>query len=139
MTWLRTSAISVCGYVLGALAALPLVCAPSAAQAQNWPQRSPKILVPFAAGGNIDVMARLAAGRLGEKFGQQFIVENRVGGNGSIATEAVARSAPDGYTFLWAPTSTIAYVPGDHQGRIRPGEGFRADQLVQRCAAGAGG
>ena len=111
MTWLRTSAISVCGYVLGALAALPLVCAPSAVQAQNWPQRSPKIVVPFAAGGNIDVMARLAAGRLGEKFGQQFIVENRVGGNGSIATEAVARSAPDGYMFLWAPTSTIATFP----------------------------
>ena len=111
MTRLRTSALATCGYILGALVALPLVYAPCAAQAQNWPQRSPKILVPFAAGGNIDVMARLAAGRLGEKFGHQFIVENRVGGNGSIATEAVARSAPDGYTFLWAPTSTIASFP----------------------------
>ena len=66
------------------------------AAAQAWPQRPPKILVPFAAGGNIDVMARLAGARLGETLGQQFVIENRVGGNGSIATEAVARAAPDG-------------------------------------------
>jgi tripartite-type tricarboxylate transporter receptor subunit TctC len=76
--------------------------------AQGWPQRPVKVLVPFAAGGNIDVMGRLAASRLSEAFGQQFVVENRVGGNGVIAAEAVARAAPDGYTLLWAPTSVIA-------------------------------
>jgi tripartite-type tricarboxylate transporter receptor subunit TctC len=83
----------------------------SAAQAQTWPQRPVKLLVPFAAGGNIDVMGRLAAARLSEALGQQFIVENRVGGNGSIAAQEVARAAPDGYTLFWAPTSVIATFP----------------------------
>jgi tripartite-type tricarboxylate transporter receptor subunit TctC len=94
-----------------AVVAMAWLGAVTPASAQAWPQRPPKILVPFAAGGNIDIMARLAGGRLGEVLGQQFIIENRVGGNGSIATEAVARAAPDGYTFLWAPTSTIASFP----------------------------
>src|SRR5260370_41486233 len=83
----------------------------TAAQAQNWPQRPVKVLVPFAAGGNIDVMGRLAASRLSDAIGQQFVVENRVGGNGIIAAEAVARAVPDGYTLLWAPPSVIATFP----------------------------
>ncbi|MET0669740.1 MAG: tripartite tricarboxylate transporter substrate binding protein [Xanthobacteraceae bacterium] len=81
------------------------------AQAQSWPQRPVRLLVPFAAGGNIDVMGRLMASRLSETIGQQVIVENRVGGNGIVATEAVARAAPDGYTLLWASTSVVAIVP----------------------------
>src|SRR5262245_13862103 len=91
------------GYSL--LAAL-LIC--SSSHAQTWPQRPVKVLVPFAAGGNIDVMGRLAAARLSETLGQQFVVENRVGGNGIIAAEAVTRAAADGYTLLWASTSVIA-------------------------------
>jgi tripartite-type tricarboxylate transporter receptor subunit TctC len=84
----------------------------SAALAQpSWPQRPVKVLVPFAAGGNIDLMGRLASARLSEAFAQQFVVENRVGGNGIIATEAVARARPDGYTLLWASTSVIAIFP----------------------------
>ena len=94
------------------IALLPLLLtAGSGAQAQDWPQRPVRLLVPFAAGGNIDVMGRLMASRLSETIGQQVIVENRVGGNGIIATEAVARSAPDGYTLLWASTSVVAIVP----------------------------
>jgi tripartite-type tricarboxylate transporter receptor subunit TctC len=81
------------------------------AHAQSWPQRPPKLLVPFAAGGNIDIMGRLAAQRLSDTLGQQFIVENRVGGNGTIATEAVARAPADGYTLLWASVSVIAIFP----------------------------
>jgi tripartite-type tricarboxylate transporter receptor subunit TctC len=88
-----------------------VLAATTAAFAQSWPQRPVKVLVPFAAGGNIDVMGRLAASRLSETLGQQFIVENRVGGNGIIATEAVARSPADGYTLLWASTSVIAIFP----------------------------
>jgi tripartite-type tricarboxylate transporter receptor subunit TctC len=80
-------------------------------QAQSWPQRPVRLLVPFAAGGNIDVMGRLMAARLSEIIGQQVVVENRVGGNGIVATEAVARAAADGYTLLWASTSVIAIVP----------------------------
>src|SRR5215475_7483705 len=87
-----------------------LLAAISPAQAQ-WPQRPVKVLVPFAAGGNIDVMGRLAASRLSEAFGPHFVIENRVGGNGTIATEAVARAAPDGTTLLWASTSVIAIFP----------------------------
>jgi tripartite-type tricarboxylate transporter receptor subunit TctC len=94
-------------YSLVALAAL----AATSAFAQSWPQRPVKVLVPFAAGGNIDVMGRLAASRLSEAFGQQFVVENRVGGNGVIATEAVARAPADGTTLLWASTSVIAIFP----------------------------
>src|SRR5215470_12156800 len=93
------------------LVAAAVVAATAVALAQSWPQRPVKVLVPFAAGGNIDVMGRLAASRLSEAFGQQFVVENRVGGNGVIATEAVARAAPDGGTLLWASTSVIAIFP----------------------------
>jgi tripartite-type tricarboxylate transporter receptor subunit TctC len=63
-----------------------MLVAAVSAQAQGWPQRPPKVLVPFAAGGNIDIMGRIAAQRLSDAFGQQFIVENRVGANGTIAT-----------------------------------------------------
>jgi tripartite-type tricarboxylate transporter receptor subunit TctC len=81
------------------------------ARAQTWPERPVKLLVPFAAGGNIDVTGRLMAARLSETLGQQFVVENRVGGGGIIATEAVARAPADGYTLLWASTNVIAIVP----------------------------
>jgi tripartite-type tricarboxylate transporter receptor subunit TctC len=94
-----------------ALVAVALVAAATTALAQGWPQRPVKVLVPFAAGGNIDVMGRLAASRLSETLGQQFVVENRVGGNGVIATEAVARAPADGSTLLWASTSVIAIFP----------------------------
>ena len=93
------------------LAAFAVLAATSAAQTQAWPQRPVKVLVPFAAGGNIDVMGRLASARLSEAFGQQFVVENRVGGNGTIATEAVARAPADGATLLWASTTLIAIFP----------------------------
>jgi len=87
------------------------LAAVSVARAQTWPERPVKLLVPFAAGGNIDVTGRLMAARLSETLGQQFIVENRVGGGGIIATEAVARAPADGYTLLWASTNVIAIVP----------------------------
>src|SRR4030081_3286762 len=88
-----------------------LLSAIGAAHAQSWPQRPVKVVVPFAAGGNIDVMGRVAASRLSETLGQQFVVENRVGGNGIIAADTVAHAAPDGYTLLWAPTSVVAIFP----------------------------
>lgn len=76
-----------------------------------YPLRPVRVVVPFAAGGNIDVQGRMCAQRLSEATGGQFVVENRVGGNGIIAAEQIARSAPDGYTLLWASTSVIAIVP----------------------------
>jgi tripartite-type tricarboxylate transporter receptor subunit TctC len=81
------------------------------APADAWPDRPVKIIYPYAAGGAGDATARLIAHQLSEAFRQPFIVENRVGANGVIGTEAVARSAPDGHTLLWAITPQIAISP----------------------------
>jgi tripartite-type tricarboxylate transporter receptor subunit TctC len=81
------------------------------AHAQAWPQRPVRVIAPYAAGGNSDGIARIAGQRLGDAFGQTFVVENRVGANGAIAAEAVARSPADGYTLLWAATPPITINP----------------------------
>ena len=80
-------------------------------QTQPWPLRTVRIVVPYAAGGNSDVMARVVAQRLTEHFGQTFIVENRVGANGALAADTVARSPADGYTLLWAVTPPMTIAP----------------------------
>jgi tripartite-type tricarboxylate transporter receptor subunit TctC len=74
----------------------------------GYPHRSVRIVVNVAPGGGVDAAARIVAQRLGEKFGQTFIVENRGGGSGNIAAEAVYHSDPDGYTLLAAPGATIS-------------------------------
>src|SRR5262245_51195274 len=96
--------------LLGSFAALATLQT-AGAQAQSWPQKPVKLLVGFAAGGNIDNVARLTATRLSDVFGQQFIVENRVGANGTLAADAVAKSPPDGYTLFWAGTGTVSIFP----------------------------
>ncbi len=94
--------------MLAAAAAISIV---GAAQAQDWPQRPVRVIGPYAAGGNADVLARLTGQRLSEAFGQQFVAENRVGGNGVIAAEAVAHAPPDGYTLMWAVLPPVAIQP----------------------------
>lgn len=81
------------------------------AHAQAWPQRPVKVIVPFAAGGNTDGIARLICQHLSEVFGQQFVVENRAGAGGAIAAEFVARSPADGYTLFVSALPQIAIVP----------------------------
>jgi len=81
------------------------------AHGQEWPQRPVRIIGPYAAGGNADVLARLTAQRLSDAFGRQFVVENRVGGNGIIAAEAVAHAPADGYTLLWGVLPPLAIQP----------------------------
>ena len=103
--------IAIARLLAAVLCALAAPLAAPSAGAQTLPQRPVKLLIPFAAGGNIDVMGRLAAQRLSEKLGLSIVVENRVGGNGTIAVDAVARAAPDGATLLWASTSVIAIFP----------------------------
>jgi tripartite-type tricarboxylate transporter receptor subunit TctC len=78
-----------------------------AAQAE-WPDRPIKMVVPFSAGSSSDTIARIVAIKMGEKLGQQGVVENRVGGSTNIGTDSVAKSAPDGYTIELANTTTHA-------------------------------
>ncbi len=92
------------------LAALCLA-AVSPATAQTYPDRSVRIIVPFAAGGGSDVVARAIALKLTDKLGQSFVVENRTGGGGSLGAAQAARATPDGYTLLLGSSSEIAQYP----------------------------
>ncbi len=87
-----------------------LAMSAAAAQAQTYPDRPVHMLVGFAAGSGPDVLARAVAAQLGADLGQNFVVENRPGANGTIATAAVAQAAPDGYTLLYTSDS-IAPTP----------------------------
>jgi tripartite-type tricarboxylate transporter receptor subunit TctC len=93
-----------------ALATLCLLAAPLA-QAQTYPVKPVKIVVPFPPGGPTDIVGRLIAGKLGEALGQPFIVENRAGAGGTIGSETVSQAAADGYTLLYGSTSTLAMAP----------------------------
>ena len=86
-----------------------LVC--SVAQAQEYPTKPVRMLVPFAPGGAVDTTARVLAQAMQARVNWQFVVENRPGGNGFIATTAVAKAAPDGYTLLMAHTGEFAVNP----------------------------
>ena len=79
-----------------------LTVAGAQAAEQNYPSRPIRLLVPQAAGGSNDIMARNVANHLTQTFGKQVVVDNRPGAEGIIGTEIVARSAPDGYTLLLA-------------------------------------
>lgn len=76
---------------------------PGLTAAQQYPSKTVRLIVPFAAGGSTDVIARVLAPRLSEAWGQQVIVDNRPGGNTTIGTEIVAKAAPDGHTLLITP------------------------------------
>lgn len=93
------------------LVSVTCMTASAIARAQTWPSAPVKILLPYAAGGNTDGIARLVAQFLSTTFGQNVIVENRAGANGMLAAEAVARAAPDGYTLFMATLPQIAIFP----------------------------
>ena len=86
-------------FVLAVLAATAL-CTSTPGQTQTYPSKAVKVIVPFAAGGPADIYARFIGQRLSEAFGQSFVVENRPGAGSVIGTDAVAKSAADGYTLL---------------------------------------
>jgi tripartite-type tricarboxylate transporter receptor subunit TctC len=92
--------------VLWAVAAVAFAL-PVLADAQSYPARPVRLLVPFPPGGSVDVVARALTPRLSERLGQQVVIENRSGASGSIGTEIVAHARPDGYTLL---INTIPFV-----------------------------
>ena len=125
--------------LLGAsLAILSRFALAGPAGAQSWPDRPIKLVVPFAAGGNIDVTGRLMAARLSPVLGQQMVVENRVGGGDIVAMEAIQRSAPDGYTLLWASTNVIAIVPATNKVKYDPFKDFAPISELARARRSAG-
>jgi tripartite-type tricarboxylate transporter receptor subunit TctC len=107
---------------------LLLACAAFAAgaHAQSWPAKPVRVVVPFPAGGPTDVLMRAIADRLSAQLGQPVVVENKPGAGGSIGADLVAKSAPDGYTYVMATSSThsigpyLAKLPYDPQRDFAP-------------------
>ncbi|MCX7314158.1 MAG: tripartite tricarboxylate transporter substrate binding protein [Alphaproteobacteria bacterium] len=99
---LRLSTLAVAALLSG-------LAAPS--HAADWPAKPVTVIVPFGAGGNTDMMARLGAQHLAAKLGQSFVIENRPSAGGALATGQVAAAAPDGYTLLFAASSMIVLTP----------------------------
>ncbi len=87
-------------------AVLALCALAQPAPAQDYPSQPVKIVVPFVAGGGVDVVARIISPRLSEQLGQPVVIENRGGAGGALGAAAVAQSPPDGYTFLLGTGST---------------------------------
>ncbi|CAN7496693.1 tripartite tricarboxylate transporter substrate binding protein [Rhizobacter sp. LjRoot28] len=112
--------------LLAALAAAAAAARAPQAHAQSWPARPIRIVVPYPPGGFTDVTARLIAQKLQERLGQPVTVDNRPGANGIIGTDAVAKAAPDGYTFgvviaaYAANTTLYAKLPYDPQKDLAP-------------------
>ena len=97
-------------FAIGVLV-LAATLAPAQATAQDYPTRAITLVVPYAAGGGNDAMARIVADHMGKTLGQQIVIENRGGAGGTIATRAVAKAAPDGYTLVLGGTGTLAVNP----------------------------
>jgi tripartite-type tricarboxylate transporter receptor subunit TctC len=103
-----------------------LLLGTGAAQAQSWPSKPVRVIVPITAGSAIDIVARATAQRLSEQLGQPFVVENRPGAGTTLGIGVAARAEPDGYTVLFASTaltttpSTVAGIPYDVQRDLIP-------------------
>lgn len=89
------------------ICAATLLCATGAAVAQAYPDKPVQLIVPYTPGGLTDVLGRLVAAKLGEKWGKPVVVENRAGGGATIGTAHVANAAPDGYTILEGSIGTV--------------------------------
>jgi len=110
-TSVRSQQMQARRFLLVSLAIFAALSLARPAQCLDWPDKPVRIIVPFAAGGNNDIIARIIAQRLGEVFGQQFVVDDRPGASGTIAAQATARAPADGYTLLFANVSVIAIAP----------------------------
>jgi tripartite-type tricarboxylate transporter receptor subunit TctC len=94
-----------------ALSLLALAATPTQAQTGAYPNKPVRLIVPAAPGGGADFLARIVSTRLQEQTGQSFVVDNRSGASGTIAADATAKSAPDGYTVLLGQSTSIAIAP----------------------------
>jgi tripartite-type tricarboxylate transporter receptor subunit TctC len=102
-----------------AMLALPAVLASAAARAQaNWPTRPVRMIVPFAAGGSTDVSARLLVPKMSEILGQSVVIENRAGAGGTLGSDVVAKSPPDGSAFVMGTVSTHVLAVGLYRERL---------------------
>lgn len=99
---------AACGVVVAGFA---LACQAQGDVARDYPNKVVRIMIPFSAGGGNDIVARVISAKLSESFRQPVIVENRPGGNGFIAGQFVAKSAPDGYTILMGSSGPITIAP----------------------------
>lgn len=106
--------------LIGTVAGLAFATLPAAAQTPAWPSKPVRIVVGFAPGGTTDVMARTLAQAATEALGQTVLVENKPGASGNIAAGEVAKAAPDGYTFLVAPTSVETANPSLFKSPLLP-------------------
>jgi tripartite-type tricarboxylate transporter receptor subunit TctC len=117
------------------IAAILLAAAiPATVAAQSWPTKPVKMIVPFAAGGATDVVARLLAQKLTEEWGQSVVVENRAGAGGNIGGDAVAKSPPDGYTLLMASGAIV--IAGPHMYKSLPYDPARDLVAITNVATG---
>jgi len=122
--------------------ALTALLASLAAAAQNYPAKPVKVVVPYAVGGSADVYGRFLAAKLSETMGQAFVIENRPGGGAVIGTDAVAKSAPDGYTVLvMSNTHTVNETlipkkPYDLLKDLAPVTGINSQDLLLVAAPG---
>ena len=111
--------------LLATLAAAP-------ALAQTWPERPIRLIVPFPAGGPTDIIARVVTQHMAETLGQTIVIENRGGAGGVTGTDAVARSAPDGYTFVLSNAGSLAILPSLQKMPYRPTVDLRPVTLVAK-------
>src|SRR5688500_20399538 len=113
--------------------AFMMLLAASIAEAQDYPNKPVRMLVPCARGGAVDTTARVLAQAMEQRVKWNFVVENRPGGNGFIATTAVAKSAPDGYTLLMAHTGEFARSEERRVGKERRSRGRAEHRNIHRA------
>lgn len=103
----------------------------STVAAQSWPQRAVTLIIPYPPGGNVDTQARIMGERLSAKLGQPFIIQNKAGATGAIATDFVAKAEPDGYTLLFASSAQTTSVPMTEKVNYKP------EDLIPVSASGS--